>query len=468
MLTNLMQVTEELGLLGEIACPVAITTLLLHSKSIISTLFLGQLGKSELAGGSLAISFANITGFSIMKGLSMGMAPICSQAYGAKKWSVISQTFQRTLFMLLITAIAISALWLYVEPLLLVLGQDPGITQVVKIYLRYSILELVAQVYLHPLRVFLQSQGITKPITIASAAGLILHLPINYFLVIYHELGVKGVALASAFNTITLNIALLLYLVLAKTNSKPWDGMMFLSAVKGWKQVLSLAVPTVLSVCLEWWWYEIILLLCGLLHNPQECVAAMGILIQTTGLVYVFPYALSLGLSTRVGHELGAGQASHSQHMAMIGLGIAVAMGMSALVFMTLVRSVWGRMYTSDTETLALISTALPVLGICEIGNSPQTAACGVLRGCARPKVGAQINFIAFYLIGLPVAVLAAFALKIGFIGLLFGLVAAQASCTCMMMYVLSRTDWDEQVQRAKELTRVAEEAPDLETSLLS
>ncbi|GAB2272083.1 hypothetical protein Dimus_006902 [Dionaea muscipula] len=471
---SLKEVAENLRLLGKIACPVAMTSLLLHSKSIISMLFLGQLGNSELAGGSLAISFANITGFSIMKGLSMGMEPICSQAYGAKKWSVISQAFQRTLSMLSITAVAISVLWLNMEPLLLLLGQDRHITQVAKVYLRYSILELVAQVHLHPLRVFLRTQSITKPIAMASAVGLLLHIPINYFLVIYLNLGVKGVALASAFNTITLNLALLLYLDQSRTiHTKPWDGMSMsttifdfsaalLNLIKGyWRSVFALdhhdlALPSVLAVCLEWWWYEIILFLCGLLHNPRASVAAMGILIQTTGLVYVIPHALSLGLSTRVGQELGAGQASRARQTTVIGLTVAVAMGMAAFGFMVSVRSVWGRMYTSDRETLSLVSTALPVLGLCEIGNSPQTAACGALRGCARPKVGAQINFVAFYLIGLPVAALAAFALKIGFIGLWFGLVAAQASCMCMLMYVLVRTDWNDQVKRAEELTRVA------------
>ncbi|KAJ4970188.1 hypothetical protein NE237_003287 [Protea cynaroides] len=48
-------------------------------------LFLGYLGDIQLAGGSLSIGFANITGYSVIKGLAMGMEPICCQAYGAKR-----------------------------------------------------------------------------------------------------------------------------------------------------------------------------------------------------------------------------------------------------------------------------------------------------------------------------------------------------------------------------------------------
>ncbi|KAJ8432334.1 hypothetical protein Cgig2_032341 [Carnegiea gigantea] len=464
----LSEVVEDLKSLWKIVHPITTMTLLLHSKSVVSMLFLGHLGHAQLAGGSLAISFANITGYSVVKGLSMGMEPICCQAFGAKKLTVISQTFQRTLCLLLLTALAISALWFNMEPILLLLGQDHDIIEVARLYLRFSIPELIAQVHLHPLRSFLRTQCITKPLTIATMICLALHLPINYLLVKYFKLGVKGVALASACNTINLDLSILIYLIFSNTTLKPWEGLTFLSPFQGWKTVLSLALPSVLAVCLEWWWYEIMLFLCGLLQNPKASVAAMGILIQTTGLLYVFPHALSMGLSTRIGHELGAGQPQRAQRLAIIGFTLAITLGMTAFAFTAIVRSVWGRMYTSEPEVLLLVSMALPVLGLCEIGNCPQTVACGVLTGSARTKVGAKVNFVAFYLVGLPVAVLIAFVAKVGFIGLWFGLAAAQGACTCMMIYTLIRTDWKHQAKRSEELTRVAEETEDLETGLLS
>ncbi|KAI3501184.1 hypothetical protein L1887_29046 [Cichorium endivia] len=59
-----------------------LTGMLLYSRSMISMLFLGQLGELALAGGSLASGFANITGYSILFGLSQGRKPICGQAFG--------------------------------------------------------------------------------------------------------------------------------------------------------------------------------------------------------------------------------------------------------------------------------------------------------------------------------------------------------------------------------------------------
>ena len=85
-------------------------------------LFLGRLGDAALAGGSLAIRFANITGYSVIKGLSMGMEPICGQAFGAKRWVVLSQTFQKAIILLLIATIPISILWLNMQTILMWLG----------------------------------------------------------------------------------------------------------------------------------------------------------------------------------------------------------------------------------------------------------------------------------------------------------------------------------------------------------
>lgn len=222
---------------------------------------------------------------------------------------------------------------------------------------------------------------------------------------------------------------------------------------KEWKSLLNLAIPSCISVCLEWWWYEIMILLCGLLLNPRATVASMGILIQTTSLIYIFPSSLSFSVSTRVGNELGANQPSKARLAAIVGLCGSFMLGFSALVFAVTVRNIWASMFTQDKQIIALTKLVLPIIGLCELGNCPQTTGCGVLRGTARPKVGANINLGCFYLVGTPVAVWLAFFARFDFEGLWLGLLFAQGSCVVTMLMVLTRTDWDYEAQRAKELT---------------
>lgn len=94
------EVVEEVKLLYSIAFPIIAAGLLVYGKSMISMLFMGRLGKEALAGGSLSIGIANITGFSVLSGLAMGMEAISSQACGAKQWPLMGQTLQRTILIL--------------------------------------------------------------------------------------------------------------------------------------------------------------------------------------------------------------------------------------------------------------------------------------------------------------------------------------------------------------------------------
>lgn len=464
-----MQVGEKLASLSKIICPIITTSLMMYSKSFISMLFLGHLGETALAGSSLSICLANITGYSVLKGLAMGMEPICYQAYGAKKWAIMAKTYRKTFLLLLVAAFPISLLWLNIEPILLRLGQDENIAEVAKIYIRYSIPDLIAQAYFHPLKTFLRTQNINRPITISVIIAMLLHFPINYFLVVYLSLGVRGVALASAWNTLNVNICLLVYLFRSKTSIRPWHGYTASIFSDSWRPLLALAGSSVLSVCLEWWCYEILLLLCSLLSNPEANVAAMGILIQITSLLYVFPSSFSSGLSIQVGHELGADQPKQAQQTAIVGFIMAALWGVLAFLFTIVVSNVWGKLFTSEPKILDLTSAALPILGFCELGNSPQTASCGILVGSARAKIGWRINFISFYLIGLPTAALLAFRFRMGFVGLWFGLAAAQVCCTCIMACTLIYTDWMHEASRAKELMQEKEDNEnDLEAPLLS
>ncbi|CAN1253636.1 Protein DETOXIFICATION 49 [Linum perenne] len=450
--SHLSMAIQEAKLISNISLPMILTGLLLYSRSMISMLFLGRLGDLPLAGGSLAIGFANITGYSILSGLSSGMEPICGQAYGAKRYKLLSLTLHRTILLLLLVSIPISFLWLNVKPILLLFGQQYDIASEAQSYLIYSLPDLISLSFLHPLRIYLRSQSITLPLTLCASFSILLHFPINYLLVSVFHLGTRGVALAAVWTNINLVVSLIAYVYLSGVYKKTWVGVSS-DCFKGWNSLLGLAIPSCVSVCLEWWWYEIMTILCGLLLNPRATVASMGILIQTTALIYIFPSSLSFGVSTRVGNELGANNPSRAKLAALVGMSWSFVLGISAMLFAVMVRNVWATMFTSDVEILGLTSMVLPIIGLCELGNCPQTTGCGVLRGSARPKLGANINLGSFYLVGMPVAVLLSFYLGYDFKGLWIGLMAAQGSCLVTMLFVVWRTDWKVEAVRAKELT---------------
>ncbi|KAK1304325.1 MATE efflux family protein 9 [Acorus calamus] len=446
--------------IADISLPMILTGLLLYSRSMVSMLFLGRLGGLALAGGSLAVGFSNITGYSVLSGLSMGMEPICGQAFGARKHSLLGLALQKTVLLLLLSSIPIAVLWLYMQDILLCFGQDPDIASAAHSYVLFALPDLLIQSFLHPIRIYLRTQSITLPLTYAAAAAFCLHIPINYFLVFVLQLGIRGVALGAVWTNLNLVMLLVSYIYLSGVYEKTWEGLS-MECLRGWRTLLDLAIPSCVSVCLEWWWYEIMILLCGLLANPRATVASMGILIQTTALMYIFPSSLSFAVSTRVGNELGANQPDRARVAAKTGLCCGFLLGLTALGFAFSVRNAWALMFTDDGDIVRLTSMVLPIIGLCELGNCPQTTGCGVLRGSARPKVGANVNLGSFYGVGMPVALCLGFYLGMDFKGLWFGMLAAQASCVAMMLVVLGRTDWELEARRAQQLTGVVADIDD-------
>ncbi|XP_059623869.1 protein DETOXIFICATION 49-like [Cornus florida] len=449
---TLSEVVEEFKQLYTIAFPMIITGLLIYCKSAISMLFMGRLGKEALAGGSLSLGIANITGYSVISGLAMGMEPISSQACGAKQWPLMCQTLQRTIAILLSACIPISLLWLKMEPILLFFGQDPIISSIASTYLAFSLPDLLFQSFINPLKIHLRTQNITLPLMLSAGFSLALHGPVSYVFVHRLGLGIRGIAAAVAITDFNLLATLLVYLCFS---GKTWQCWSLTQCFAEWKPIISLAIPSCVSVCLEWWWYELMIVLSGILPNAAEAMAAMGILLQATSFAYIFPSSMSLAASTRVGNELGANQPRKARISSLVALSCSIFNGCIAMSFMMSMRNAWGRVFTIDEAILTLTATALPVVGLCELGNCPQTTGCGVLRSSARPSLGANINLGSFYGVGFPIAVFMGFVMDMGLLGLWLGLVAAQLVCALLMVLALMRTDWVLQANRGRELIGV-------------
>ena len=172
-----MQVLEEVKRMTNIGFPISAMSLVGYLKNLTLVVCMGRLGSLELVGGSLAIGFTNITGYSVLSGLAMGMEPLCTQAFGSRNFSLLSLTLHRIILMLLLFSLPISLLWLNLQPLMLFLHQNPYITRVATLYCRFAILDLIANSFLHLFRIYLRSRGTTWPLLWCTLLSILLHLP---------------------------------------------------------------------------------------------------------------------------------------------------------------------------------------------------------------------------------------------------------------------------------------------------
>ena len=62
---------------------------------VISVMFVGRLGETPLAAAAMASTLANVSGLSLLVGLSSALSTLGSQAYGAGAYDVVGIVLQR-------------------------------------------------------------------------------------------------------------------------------------------------------------------------------------------------------------------------------------------------------------------------------------------------------------------------------------------------------------------------------------
>ena len=75
-----------------------------------------------------------------------------------------------------------------------------------------------------------------------------------------------------------------------------------------------------------------------------------------------------------------------------------------------------------------------------QIFDGLQVVGGGLMRGMGRPKAGAIVNLIGFYVIGLPLGWLLGFPMELGIMGIWWGLVAGLGGVALMLCVWVMRT----------------------------
>ncbi|XP_018464639.2 protein DETOXIFICATION 50-like [Raphanus sativus] len=452
----------EAGPIAIMFFPLVLSSGVSYLHTLFSMIFLRRHHSSILAGYSLGLATANFSAYAVFSGLTAGAETICSQAIGAKRYKLFHATIRRGMILLFFTSLLVLLLWINMERIMTMLNQDEKLASIAQTFLFCSIPDLFARSFLHPLRANLKTRSKTLPLSLLTLLASILHFRFLSFFVSHLGFEVQGVALSNVLSNIILVAFLFIYIKkkLATDDEEEEEEEevteeSYEDRWREWKKLFGLAIPSCGMVCLEFWCYEIMTLLCGYLEKPEVAVASMGIIIQLTSLVYIFPHSFSSVVATRVGNELGSNRPHAARNAATVGLCFSVLLAITAFTLMFAFRNVWATFFTDDEAVIDLVSKVVPIVSLCELGNCTQTTVCGVLRGSARPRTGAFINAAAFYVVGFPVAYFTAFWFEFGLMGLWLGMLAAQITCVIGMMVAMYMTDWEREAERAGELTSV-------------
>lgn len=445
-------ILSELKKQQGISIPLIAMNLTWFAKLAITTAFLGRLGELQLAGGTLGFTFANVTGFSVLNGLCSAMEPICGQAFGAKNFKLMHKTLLMTTLLLLLTTLPIAFMWINVDKILTHFGQQRDISEVARRYLFYLLPDLIISSFLCPLKSYLNSQSVTLPVLFSSVLALVLHIPIN--LLLSKAKGLVGISMAVCLSDFIVMISLALYVIMLETRKVcTWnEGGWWDQNLRDWIILIKLIGPCCLTTCLEWWCYEILVLLTGRLHNAKQAVGVLAIVFNFDYLLYSVMLSLATCASTRVSNELGANQPNAARYSARVSIGVSVACGVVGGLVMVAMRGVWGRLFSHDKGIILCVEKMLILMGLVEVVNFPVAVCGGIVRGTAKPWLAMYANVGGFYLVALPLGVVLGFerGLEVG--GLLLGFLVGMIVCLVLLIVFVARICWVDEAGNAQAL----------------
>ncbi|KAI1231772.1 hypothetical protein IHE44_0007407, partial [Lamprotornis superbus] len=329
-----------------LAGPLILIQLLIFLIHLVSSIFCGHLGKVELASVTLAIAVINVTAISVGYGLTSACDTLISQTYGSKNLLRVGVILQRATIIILLCCFPCCAILINMEQLMLVVKQDPEVSRLTQHYVN-AFLPALPAVFLYNLETrYLQNQMITWPLVLSGVIGNVVNVAANYvFLYVFH-LGIMGSAWANTIAQYSQTIFLFVYIIGRKLHVNTWGGWSS-ECLLEWDSFTSLAVPSMLMMCIEWWTYEIGSFLIGQWRGElpghgqawpraaprastdPSCPAGLlsvvelsvqSIIYEVSVVAFMIPLGLGTAASVQVGNALGAGNFQAAKRSASTSL----------------------------------------------------------------------------------------------------------------------------------------------------
>ncbi|KAM3363267.1 protein DETOXIFICATION 14 [Capsicum galapagoense] len=441
---------KELKKVSYIAIPMVVVTVSQHLLRVVSMMMIGHLNELSLSGTAIATSLTNVTGFSLLFGMSSALETLCGQAYGAEEYRKLGIYTNGAIISLLVVCIPISVLWLFVDKFLILIGQDPLISIEAGKYSCWLISTLFPYAILQALVRYLQTQSLILPMLMSSIAALCFHVPLCWALVFKLNLGSGGAAIAIGLSY-WFNVLLLSLYVKYSSSCEKTRLCFSKEVLTSTKEFFHLTIPSASMVCLEWWTSEIVILLAGLLTKPQLETSVLSICLLVSSLHYFIPFSIGAGASTRVSNELGAGnpEAARMSVLSVTVLGLAEAI-VACVVLLCSCR-ILGYAFSNEKEVVDYLRDMTPLLCLLIGTDCIQAVLSGVARGCGWQHLGAYVNLGSYYLVAIPIAILLGFFLHLKGKGLWIGLNAGSIVQSLLFSLITCLTDWQNQASIARE-----------------
>lgn len=391
-------------------------------------LIAGHHSTDTLAAISIATAITNcIQTFGI--GLIASVSPLLSNFRGerksAKKYFFPTIRFSMFLSVLVMFAVLASI------PLIDYLHFEAKLVPMIKQYMFVTAFATFGA-YLHAaLKEFLQAFEIVLFPNLVTVFSVFLNIALNVILVFglgpIPSLGVLGLAVASFIVRYFMGFALLIYCfsVMNFNDYKDFDY---------YKSLIKIGIPISCAIMVEFIAFNSIAIIMGRVSGVYA--AAQNLVCTLTTVSFMVPLAISNAIAVKVGFANGAGNIKDLKRYSFVGVVMSVGfMLCSAFIFATFPQFLV-KLFTQDNNLIKISIPVLYILSVFQVFDGLQVALSGIFKGMKRTGVVLISNFVAYWLISLPLGYTLAFHFHLNLRGFWYGLASA-AIILCAMMSVM-------------------------------
>ncbi|MCD7468170.1 hypothetical protein HAX54_006120 [Datura stramonium] len=353
--------------LWRIVGPAIFSRIASYSMFVITQAFAGHLGDLELASMSIASNVILGFDFGLMLGMASALETLCGQAFGAKKYYMLGVYLQRSWIVLFLCCIVMMPIFFFATPVLKFLGQPDDVAELSGVVVLAFIPMHFCFAFQFPLQRFLQSQLKNNVIAWANFVAFITHVLISWLIVYKFQLGIIGTTLTLNFSWWLVFLVLFCYTICGGCPLS-WTGFS-MEAFSGLWDFFKLSASSGVMLCLENWYYKVLIVMTGNLENAKIALDALSICkpvleaVHKLSILLAFTVLLNSVQPILSGVAVGSGWQSY---VAYINLGcyylLGVPMGfIMGWAFHYGVMGIWAGMIFGGTAVQTLILAIITI-----------------------------------------------------------------------------------------------------------
>ncbi len=423
---NLQFRTQSKSLFG-LGLPLVGTAVAGFAIHMTDTLMLGWYSVLSLAAATIATSLWFII-FIIGAGFGTAVMPMVAEA-GSTGDEIRARRVTRMGMWLsiLFALLSMPPLWWSYE-LLIWLGQTPEVAAEGEKYLRIAMLGFLPALQTVVLRSYLAALHLTAVLLWVTLGGVVLNACVNYALIFGNwgapELGIRGAAIASVIIQFFTLLVLAIY-AQAKLPQYHLFQRFWRADWPAFGLVFRLGLPIGLTSLAEGGLFSASAVMMGWIGEVE--LAAHGIALQITALLFMFHVGMSQAATIRAGGAYGRKDRAEIWAISKAAMAIAFTFGIAAVLLMVSIPEALVSAFIDPTDPardqILEVGVKLVLLAaLFQFVDSTQINALALLRGVQDTTVPMWLASVSYWLIGMPVSYLLAFTLGLGEAGLWLGL----------------------------------------------